>query len=236
MDSKSILRELDLLKESDYNQMRSKLESFSVDELEILALDYASLNHHNVHYEPGIFCSILTWILLTRSHKLNRNFEPASMDIDHYLHLNDRIESSLKKAVAEAKNLVPPLDKRIKEKDPFLDDYEIRIKLIPLIIVEDQTTKERYEVENGIYRLLCDTSPNFSYRLEELTVKDNLMFEENWYDLCGMPRDKLIGHHICYFMHEIWEHTHWSIPDILHINEVWTEVCLRYQHFEENIQ
>jgi hypothetical protein len=71
--------------------------------------------------------------------------------------------------------------------------------------------------------------------LQQLTEKGNIMFDDNWYDWCGVPKELLEGHHICYFMHEIWEHTQWSLPDILRINEVWAELYVRYQHFEENI-
>jgi hypothetical protein len=228
-DSEKILKKLEKLYVSNYDKTRGMLTTFSVEELEILAVKYYPISPNSERPYPREN-TLLYCILLERLGRLNRNFEATAADIEHYFFLNDNIESSLKKAVTEAQILSSQLDKRIKEKDPFVKEYELKIEVIPFI--EDKVIEWTPEDEN-IYFVLGESVKEFSYSLSSLTEKGNLMFDHNWYDLCGMPSSKLAGHHICYFLHEIWEHTVWSLPDLSHIRKVRTEIRIRCQHSKE---
>jgi hypothetical protein len=232
-DGEKLLKKMEKLYVSNYDKVCDMLETFSVEELEILAVKYYSMSPNSY---PPYACdnsTLLHCILLERLGRLNRNFDATTADIAHYLLLNDKIEAKLKKVAAEAQILSSQLDKRIKEKDPFINDYELVIEVTPFI---DTKTKKWPPDDIDIYYVLNKNVQQFSYFLDALTEKGNLMFDDNWYDLCGMPSSELAGHHICYFLHEMWEHNLWSLPDILRMHEFRTAIRIRYQHSEEILQ
>ncbi|GHT15258.1 hypothetical protein AGMMS4956_14830 [Bacteroidia bacterium] len=59
--------------------------------------------------------------------------------------------------------------------------------------------------------------------------------EFNYNDCDGLSNGELADEYIGYGIHDLYDHTEWSLQDILNIDYFWVEVQVRYQHFEEKV-
>jgi len=218
------------------------LEKASIAELETLAVELRenyrkaklSLHGHRIP-KKDILTRIenaapLYWVLRKRKSRLNAAFKFTPKTIARLLRVNKHLEDSLEKARQEARPIMLEMEKRIKAKDAFLDDYELEMNLAP------------YVGKPGIYEILEGTTHHTygdmtrskhclqDYYGDNGKEPDSLDLM-NW-NIDMHPHNKVFeNHHICYLMHELYDHTLWSLPDILKIKTIWIDIKICHQHF-----
>lgn len=57
-----------------------------------------------------------------------------------------------------------------------------------------------------------------------------LQLNTTWHLRIGMEFPKLLEIPVCYALHQLSDHVHYSLPDIIRINDVWSEVRVGYQN------
>jgi hypothetical protein len=68
----------------------------------------------------------------------------------------------------------------------------------------------------------------------EERLNDNTLFKRDLsWNIAPCLRGKFDEHYISYSIHELVEHTCWSLSDILRINYLWTELQVWHQNFED---
>ena len=55
----------------------------------------------------------------------------------------------------------------------------------------------------------------------------------NWNECDDLSHGELADYHICYAIHELYDHSYWSLPDILKITRLWIDVHVCHQHFAD---
>jgi hypothetical protein len=110
-----------------YETFMEIMPQFSVTELNALAVEYA-LSHPQIHHlnQCETPDNLLGPILSTRCGKLNRAIEFTPLEIERYLHINERVECCLKKAADEIQALASQLDKRVKKMIRFSMTMKLR--------------------------------------------------------------------------------------------------------------
>jgi hypothetical protein len=217
----------DLKNLQNYEELSNYLEKLSVNCLEEIAEFYER--------EPY---GLIRYILITRREKLNREFKWTDEKINRFLKINEQIMDAFNKADKEGKALLEILENRLKNNDPFLHDYLIKVKLRLFILEPDEETGELVERGEGIYWILYSTLPEKSILRYYIDTNDSfvkLYFDKklNWNtEYFG---DEFSKYYIGYGIHEILDHGTFAWEDILKINEIWAEVNVIYQHLIKNI-
>ena len=213
--------------------MKPDIEKLNIEEIETLIL-----SHCNVKKKRDKADEKLEDYLYERRSKMNKNFEWTPENIDKLLALNQKFMSCFENMIEEAKPIVKALQKRRDEKDAFLHDFEIEINIKPFILVPNEDGK-LCEPASGIEQILIDSLPRYIINLnpKDYIIKDNLNKNIHFSKDLSWNIESLKGisddHYICYAIHELCDHTCWSIPDVLRINHLWSEVRVRYQNLED---
>jgi len=114
--------------------------------------------------------------------------------------------------------------------------------------IEDYAGSDYYkfaEILDDFYsdkRSLCCMTNRLDYR-EDIEPDDkyfaqrfgcyydeNLEIETDWHDWLGNLFPMLKKIPVCYALHELFDHTHYSLQDIIRINDVWSEVKVVWQN------
>ena len=223
------------------------MDNYSITELESMAVElhkkYTDMAHRMDlrHMSPkmDIIKHIdnmppLDEILDARKRRLNKTFKYTPRNIARLLKINKLLADSLEKGRREARPLMLELEQRLKNKDPFLKDYELDVKLQPFI--GSNTGKP------GIYEILEDTIHSSSTFMNdaEHEIKDyygdngdncTSVHFINWNTDSGLHHEEFKKHYICYPMHELCDHSFWSLQDIIKITMIWIDVKVELQHF-----
>jgi hypothetical protein len=201
--------------------MEDILEIFSVEELEHLAIN-------------GKFEKIKN-ILQKRRCKLNREFQWTPENIEKLLELDSKLIACFKKMKTEAVSIFEMQQRRIDNKDAFLHDFNLDMKVTPFILVPDAEEGKLVEPEDGIYQVLMENLPDvlLSATMFSIDSFSGLYLDKslNWNECDGLSHGELSEYYISYAIHDLYDHTMLSIPDILKINQLWAEVTVCHQHF-----
>jgi hypothetical protein len=207
------------------------MKTYSIEKLDAIAIETANRMQDGLRKNK----KYLTNILRIRQEKLNREFVFTPENIQKILCLDRWIMDCFEKLKEEALKILPDLDKRIENKDLFLHDYEVEVKVIPSILFPDEEG-EMSEPTEGIYEVLDRYLPEFilSFSISHLD-SDNIHFDKslNWNNLIGATNGELADYYISYALHELSEHALYSLSDIIQINDLWSEITVSYQHFEK---
>jgi hypothetical protein len=208
------------------------LDIFSVEELEHLAI--------NGKYEK------MGNVLQTRKRKLDSELRWTPENIEKLLVLDSKFISCFEKMTAEAISIYETLDERIKNNDAFLQYFNLDMKVTPSILVPD-AEGELAEPEEGIYQVLMENLPKFILSKETCGDLDSDMDKNmdyfadlyldkshNWSEYDGLRHGELSKYYISYAIHDLHHHTLLSIPDILKINQLWSEVTVCHQNNVED--
>ena len=218
---------------------KNNIKACSLEELEALAVHlheiyWTAEKSLNLQHRPSGRDELrhiknipsLDDILRVRKWKLNHDFKFTPKTIARFVKINDLFVDCQKKAFVEAKPIRRRLARRLKNQDLFIKDFEMEIQLHPFI-----------NNATGIHGLLQDithASPALLTRnarhLNQINNSHNLD-RLNWNECDGLSHGELADYHICYAMHELYEHSYWSLPDILKITQVWTDLTIAHQHF-----
>ncbi|EIP97794.1 hypothetical protein OpiT1DRAFT_02243 [Opitutaceae bacterium TAV1] len=217
-----------------------ELEGYSIEELERLAVELHDAYHRasfdmKQGHRPSLDSikgkSELWQVLQERKHRLNDGFRFTLERVACFVKISDLLTECLEKAWAEAKPIMQELDKRIQDQDPFVQDYELELKLH--VFVTDPQSDDR-----GIYGVLQDIISAGSTVLQvpgRCYEEHNTLNELNWnaIDELRHYETELADHYIGHAMHELYSHSMWSLPDIFKITELWAEVIVTRQHFRK---
>jgi len=187
---------------------------------------------------------LLKDFLGVRRSKLDRNFTWTENYKRQFLELNEKIMNGFSMAYDEAKTQFDILKDRMKRNDPYINGFNIDIKLIPFILEQDEDEHCLAERGEGIYYILYNALPDtlwtesvyYEQDLDDSGPKkyenDGSNYNANEYLGKGNFDDSFI----CWAMYELLASDDvLSWYDILRINEIWVEVKVTHQHFIENI-
>ena len=219
----------------NHKKIVDKLETYTIEQLE----DFVLLDYWN---KSKIIDDKLQEYLSIRQYRINKAFEWTPEDMEKLLCLNQRFIDCWEKLFSEAQGVFNALQKRINEKDDFLHDFEMEAKIESLIMVSNETG-EWSEIEDCIEEVLID-----SLRLPEVAcavnctsfnsrcVPNNILYldkEQNWNHEYWYFKGKFDNHFISQAIHDLYDHTFLSLPDILKINSLWVELQIQQQHFQD---
>jgi len=215
----------------DWQRMRNKYAAYTVKQLEEVIADYW-------HVEKKKVTEKLKDYMAIRYMKLNETFKWTPENIERFLYINQKIINCFEKIRNEAKCLCNTLQKRIDEKDDFLHDFYIEANVIPYIHVADENGT-LCEAENGIERILTDMIDEdtelCTHWIRDEDDANRMIYLRkdmlNWSD-SPVFEGKFNECFISQAMHELYDHSYWSFPDILKINHLQTVfdvVCKNYE-------
>jgi len=164
-------------------------------------------------------------VLRERKWRMNQDFKFTQKNVIRFVKINNMFVDCQKKAFAEAKPVRQRLARRLKNQDAFIEDFEMEIQMQPYI-----------HNASGIHEVLQDiTHASSALLTRDARLRrhhDSRNLERlNWNDCDGLSHGELADYHICYAMHELYDHSYWSLPDILKITQIWTDVTIIHQHF-----
>jgi hypothetical protein len=217
-----------LVKKGDKEVLKHFKKWCSITDLENLACDIFyeihKLNCHNIIKTPlkndkSLLERLLVIVLKYRSKILNQNFVWTEEYKKQLFELNKKLKHGFSAAYNEAKILFDTLIHKVKSNDLFLNDFNIEIKLSPLILEPNEKDYTLEERNKSIYYVLYNTLP------KDLWTDTIFAFDEYNNDCYrfGFAWCQLLS---CKIL---------SWYDILKINEIWVEVNVTHQHFIENI-
>lgn len=166
-------------------------------------------------------------VIIKKAVEAYRNDNMAKLseaEIAAAIALNKRLVELEEKILKECTMLNSALTKRIKEGDEFLHDWEMAIKVAflldednPMFDDDDYNTEVMAELDERIH---------FS---EDGVAGGGVCSSDNWNDMD-------LGHSLgkdrhCWLFHRLYDDTPVPINHFIHIDDIWAEVKVRYQHF-----
>jgi len=213
--------------------MNMDLENLSVEQLEAVILRL----YYNYELTKDVKVK-LDEALCERMYKINKTFEWTPKNKEKFLRLNQKLIECWEKLDVEAKQTLKTLNSRLSEQDCFLQDFELEAVVRSFIYVTDENG-EFCEAENCIEEVLIDTlDDNYSVNYTSYLScdEDDLpLYLDREQNCSTEPRfdGKFNEHFISQAIHDLYDHTCLSFPDILKINRLWAELRITNQHFVE---
>ncbi|MCL2044124.1 MAG: hypothetical protein FWG89_08300 [Treponema sp.] len=217
-----------------------EFEKCSLKKMEENASFLSKNNFYKEKFEEG---KALRNILQIRSKRLNAKFVWSEKNIKRLMKINDNFIKCWETGFIEAKSAMNMLFERMdNNKDSFLNNYEVRIKLLPKILIRSSKTRRYINRKNGIYDVINYGNWDLELRANNLydpSTKD----DKNFYSHRYISKDKnwntetfgckeLSEHYICYTLHRLCRKD-WAIGDILKINRIDIEVNVSCQSSTE---
>ena len=178
-------------------------------------------------------------LLIERRRKLNKDFRWTEENKKRFLEISDTLTNVFEKAYAEALSIAKVLETRIANKDSFLKDYEIEIRVIPYVKYDENDEAAEdisgYLAEPPGYNPISHHISHCHYEREANGEELPLYLDKstNWDDT-GLMKQHFGGCNMSYAMHDLIYHTGiWSFSDILNIGKIWADVKVTHQYFEE---
>jgi hypothetical protein len=213
-----------------------KIENQSVSEIETIAIGLS--RKLTKGRSRGMLA--LRLILGERQHKLNKDFVFTPEHIEKFIWIDEEIKKCLNSLRKEGEEKVKELELIIKNEKSYFIDYEIEAVINPRILIwkeEFQSLCEPDE-DDGIIDVIDGYHYDTFFRLkfDPRHLDHSLYFEEfntidNWNTMVGAKNNEFENYHIGYGMHELYEHSLWSLSDIMKINDFWCELKVEYQRY-----
>ena len=190
-------------------------------------------------------------LICVRKHILNDMFRPTSAEVERLCRLNDllhHLDKEMRRRTAELYRFLL----RMGKDAAFDDDYEVEGELCysfnggqSILKLEDDAhygsdfaymieLVDAYVYETSYHYIeQCHISYNPRHTPEvtdeELDIRNPLDDGTSWAEsvLC-IPQLESVC--ICYPLHDLFSHKPYSVPDILRMNDFWTEAHLHCQH------
>ena len=187
-------------------------------------------------------------LICVRKHILNDMFRPTSAEVERLCRLNDLLHHLMRRRTAELYRFLL----RMGKDAAFDDDYEVEGELCysfnggqSILKLEDDAhygsdfaymieLADAYVYETSYHYIeQCHISYNPRHTPEvtdeELDIRNPLDDGTSWAEgvLC-IPQLESVC--ICYPLHDLFSHKPYSVPDILRMNDFWTEAHLHCQH------
>ncbi|MCL2067499.1 MAG: hypothetical protein FWG99_08545 [Treponema sp.] len=207
------------------------LENCSLEELESLLL-LAPRSFCASEKDKDIVCSIMS----QRYCILRDSFKPTRKNILKVVEMSEKFIKAWKKGFARAKLMLDALYEKEINKKGFDDLYFVTIDLSTDNLYKNRKTGE-LEYKNDINSILTDYTNDALYMSvhynpatqDDSSFWDNIHIsrELNWNDQPPMP-DAFKDHYISYSIHELYDHNHWALQDIVKINNIFFDVKIKY--------
>jgi hypothetical protein len=223
------------LKDMTWGDQYEKLENYSFDTLEKLAVHF---QRYKSEKERNVF-ELNRRILTTRCGKLMNEFVWTDEKIERLLKVNDQLQAMFEKSYNYAMDIAGELEKKLQNNDQFVKNYEIKIEVMPYICPENDDDEWdtiesilsepdchpiHYRIDHAIFDRIVNTHDELP-----IYLKKSLNWNTKYFD------DRFKDYYIGYSIHALLDAHEWSFQDILRIGTIWSEVIVRYQTFIENI-
>jgi hypothetical protein len=214
-------------------EVYDEIENYSVEKLENLAVTIYEKSHLTISIN-----NFINHILSKRAFKLNKKFTWSEENKQKLLKVNDDFMEVFEKAYKEALSAADELEERIKNSDPFIKDYEIKIAITPYL----NETANYDELKGSIELVLSEPFSNFfpidynishcHYDSEREDLPIFLDKSSNWNSEYFW--DVFKNEYICYAIHTLLDYR-WSFRDIINIGKIWVDVEVTRQYFMDEI-
>jgi len=189
---------------NDFFELRKKFESSPIEELEETILAHWNAKQE-VDEELKDLMSIRKW-------KINDTFEWTPENKEKFLRLNQKFINHFEKLRDEAVPIIKMLQKRIEDKDEFLHDFYLEVKITPYIYVPDENGAI-CEAEDGMERILDEILnehlvPNIWGIEKEEDITESIYFDtkQNW-NIETYFEGKFDGDFISQAIHDLYDHS-----------------------------
>lgn len=223
----------------DDNDIYHILNKYDIETLEKLALELYGNKDYSIIPE-NILVKILNEVLYVRCVKLNSKHIWTEKNINEILRVSDLFATSFEKALAYAKIIKSDLQYK-KNKNNFLMDFEIEIKLIPYLSGYEMV-EDILDLRACFMYVLCEPiikkcqsilTADISYEEENKKYYDkSVIWEHEAFDSENIEALSCFNDHfISYAIHELLDTMIWSFQDVSSINRICAEVLVRHQSF-----
>lgn len=212
---------------------QTELESYTLPELEKTASFFMEIGSLYKAEEDA-----LREVLWARKRLLDREFKYTEKNVHALLAVNTKLMDCFEQAYAEAGRILKALQQN--KNSNFTEDIDVTIRVTPYLfedgnwprggvaaalewVMEDQYRGMLEDDVNGRAEPSLYVSKELNWNMEGFDVPC-LASEE------AAAKSVFANEYICYAMHELADHSVWSVADIARIKELSTEIEVNLQH------
>ncbi|MDR0938122.1 MAG: hypothetical protein LBN29_02035 [Mediterranea sp.] len=183
-------------------------------------------------------------LLYLRQEKLNEAFAWTPETVQQAMHIQDRIMECYEQLRVEAHATYLDMEARLADKqERFLDDYELDCWVSPTSQRANDAFLERDEFTNIWDVLEMPIARGHELRFDKWGGVDNWRSDPcfsrdigSWARCTpGFKGEEFADVYIGYALHALCDHCYWSIPDILQIDTLSSEIIVTKQHLDEKL-
>jgi hypothetical protein len=168
--------------------------------------------------------------LIERKHELNKLFEFTVENIDRLKKINNLLFKKSIEAYQTAEIFENSILAMMRQADSFISDYEIQFQFqyfseVKYSHIPSLQGNPFFEHEPIFYNKADRPKP-------EIEEAKNWLFNTSHTEII-QKNHPLNNFNHCYIFHDLINHTILSYKDIIDIEDIWVEVKLRVQNFQE---
>ena len=212
--------------------MRRSIKLIESQIIELVGSDIDEFNYDNLSKEQKEEVKLL---LQERRDILNELFQPTEANLAQFCKLNDELYRLTMALNERVKRIVSKKDILLDSND-FDDDYELEGTL--KFVFNDETSISRlpdddYYGSNFAVMIKTLYEVYVDYGIESIvTINEHhgpLDDCVSWYEYPFNRFPEFKDFIICYAVHDLTDHKLYSIPDLLRLNDFWSEVEFKVQ-------
>ena len=212
--------------------MRRSIKLIESQIIELVGSDIDEFNYDNLSKEQKEEVKLL---LQERRDILNELFQPTEANLAQFCKLNDELYRLTMALNERVKRIVSKKDILLDSND-FDDDYELEGTL--KFVFNDETSISRlpdddYYGSNFAVMIKTLYEVYVDYGIESIvTINEHhgpLDDGVSWYESPFNRFPEFKDFIICYAVHDLTDHKLYSIPDLLRLNDFWSEVEFKVQ-------
>ena len=181
---------------------------------------------------------LMEHLFFERLRRLNDNFEWTEENRTRFLQVNNELFNACKKGWQEALDKAECLEEKIEKCDPFLKDYEIRIRINTYPKVNGVKRDIAEYVESYLAEETLSEVESISHcHYKKVSLKDKefpkyiVDDSTNWnFEYFG---DVFKDDYICYLVHCMLDTGVWCFKDIISIERVWIDIEVTHQYYTD---
>ena len=212
--------------------MRRSIKLIESQIIELVGSDIDEFNYDNLSKEQKEEVKLL---LQERRDILNELFQPTEANLAQFCKLNDELYRLTMALNERVKRIVSKKDILLDSND-FDDDYELEGTL--KFVFNDETSishlpDDDYYGSNFAVMIKTLYEVYVDYGIESIvTINEHhgpLDDGVSWYEYPFNRFPEFKDFIICYAVHDLTDHKLYSIPDLLRLNDFWSEVEFKVQ-------
>lgn len=144
------------------------------------------------------------------------------------VNLNSKLTEIEKDIKVEAQALIDQLDKRVKDTNDWLEDYEIECNMTFHLKEDDPGYDE--DSDNILVELIVTVGfGSLKSGRREWGIADG----NDHNTLHGLVKCSMVDEYHCYLYHSLYDHTDLGWINMLRIGMIWVDIKIQYQKFYE---